>query len=390
MLPKSNKPGQLYGTAKTHKFTNIDEIAIDNLKFHPIIAQTGTYTYNAVQVIAKYLKPLCSGNNYIIRNMQEFPMSLKQQDPSSPDKEYVSYDVESLFTNVPVHETIDYILQEIYVKEKLPKICSKLIMKQLSLKLTTENTFMLNSNFYKQIDCCTMGGPLSVIFSDIYMTKTEEEVVKPTNPSFYTRFVDDIISKKKKDQPGLLFENLNNHHPNIKYTTETMPQKFLDTKIIYEDNQIKTKVHRNERKLPVHWTSKIPKRYKRNAISADLNRAAQIASTFPEEIPTIKQKFLSADYPPRFNSVIKQFDEKCNGNTQDDYIILPDFFDVPKLLVLTDILYCPRNETLSKRFIKKSHEFTSSSLEIRIKWITKKVKQLFKLKSKNPHPLCVI
>ena len=103
------------------------------------------------------------------------------------------------------------------------------------------------------------------------MTKIEEEVVKPTNPSFYKRFVEDLISKKKNNKPDLLFENLNNHHPNIKYTIETMPQKFLDTKIIYEDNQIKTKVHRNERKLPVHWTSKIPKRYKRNAINADLN-----------------------------------------------------------------------------------------------------------------------
>ena len=78
MLPKSNQPGQLYGTAKTHKFTNIDEITIDNLKFRPIIAQTGTYTYNAAQVIAKYLKLLCSRNNYIIRNTQEFPISLKQ------------------------------------------------------------------------------------------------------------------------------------------------------------------------------------------------------------------------------------------------------------------------------------------------------------------------
>ena len=59
-----------------------------------------------------------------------------------------------------------------------------------------------------------------------------------------------------------------------------MPQKFLDTTIIYEDNEIKTKVQRNKRKLPVHWTSKIPKRYKRNAIKPDLNRAARIASTF--------------------------------------------------------------------------------------------------------------
>ena len=75
-----------------------------------------------------------------------------------------------------------------------------------------------------QTNWCTIGGPLSVLFSDIYVTKAEEEVVKPTNPGFYKRFVDDIISKKKKDQPDLLFENLNNHHPNIKYTTETMPQ----------------------------------------------------------------------------------------------------------------------------------------------------------------------
>ena len=79
------------------------------------------------------------------------------------------YDVKFLFTNVPIQKTIDYILDEIYVKNKLPKICSKLIFNRLQLKLTTENTFMSTSNFYKQIDGCTMGAPLSVIFSDIYI-----------------------------------------------------------------------------------------------------------------------------------------------------------------------------------------------------------------------------
>ena len=44
-------------------------------------------------------------------------MSLKQQDLLLTDKEYVSYDIESLFLNVPVHETIDYILQEIMSKK---------------------------------------------------------------------------------------------------------------------------------------------------------------------------------------------------------------------------------------------------------------------------------
>ena len=102
-----------------------------------------------------------------------------------------------------------------------------------------------------------------------------------------------LISKKKKDRFDLLFENLNNHHPNIKHIIETMPQKFLDTKIIYKDNQIKTKVNRNQKNLSVHWTSKIPKRYERNVINADLNRATRIGSTFTAEIQTSTLKVLN-------------------------------------------------------------------------------------------------
>ena len=53
------------------------------------------------------------------------------------------------------------------------------------------------------------------------------------------------MTKKKKNQPDLLLENSNNHHPSIKYTIQKKPQKLLDTKIIYEDNQIKTEVQKN-------------------------------------------------------------------------------------------------------------------------------------------------
>ena len=42
MLSKFNQPEQLYGTTKTHKLTNIDEITIDNLNFRLVITQTGT------------------------------------------------------------------------------------------------------------------------------------------------------------------------------------------------------------------------------------------------------------------------------------------------------------------------------------------------------------
>ena len=45
MLPRSNQPAHLYGTAKTNKFHDINEITVDSLKFRAIIAQTGTCMY---------------------------------------------------------------------------------------------------------------------------------------------------------------------------------------------------------------------------------------------------------------------------------------------------------------------------------------------------------
>ena len=35
---------------------------------------------------------------------------IKNRTPLCPDEEYVSYDVDSLFTNISVEETIEYIL----------------------------------------------------------------------------------------------------------------------------------------------------------------------------------------------------------------------------------------------------------------------------------------
>ena len=69
---------------------------------------------------------------------------------------------------------------------------SKLIFRRLPIKLATECTFKFNSSFLKQVDGCTMGGPLSATFSGIYMDKMENDVVIPSKPIFYRRFVDDI------------------------------------------------------------------------------------------------------------------------------------------------------------------------------------------------------
>ena len=280
MRPVSNHRARLYASAKIHKFDNINDVNLDQLKFRPIMDQTGTYTYNAAQVMSNYLKPLCT-NEYNFKDTLQFPQLLKDLPPLKDDEEYVSYDVESLFTNIPLKETINYILEQIYVHNKLPII-----------RITTENSFQLNSKFFKQTDGCEMGGPLSVTLSDICMVKMENNNVIPHKPIFYKWYVDDIINCRKKHEEDLLFKKINDYYPKITLTIEIYPPKFLDTEITILNNEVVTSVHRKESKLPAPWESKVPKHYKRNTLLGELHRVKKISSNFQKEVKKINDNLI--------------------------------------------------------------------------------------------------
>ena len=57
--------------------------------------------------------------------------------PLQDDEEDVSYDVESLFTNILIKEKISYIFEQMYVQKRLMPIWSKLIFRRLLIKLAT-------------------------------------------------------------------------------------------------------------------------------------------------------------------------------------------------------------------------------------------------------------
>ena len=234
-----------------------------------------------------------------------------------------------------------------------------------------------------------MGGPLSVILSDIFMTKLEEEVVIPRNPKFYRRFVDDSFNIRKKDVPDELFEKLNKFKPSkIRFTIETAPSKFLDTKVKVKEMKFETALYHKTTKLPPHWSSKTPKRYKRNAINGNLHRAFRISSEFEKEVNIIKEKYLNAGYPLKFvNNCIKSFRDYKN---QEESLI-PDFlFKEKKTQCYLEVPFCFQNEKVMNKFLKRFHNLTDNKFEIKIKWQTKKIRTLFKLKDPNPYPACVI
>ena len=133
MRPTSIQPARLFATAKTHKFTDTKQININNLKLRPIIDQTGTHLYDCSKIIAQYLQPLAI-NKYTISDTLSFPDILREN-PLDSNEEYVSYDVDSLFTSIRLGETIDFILDEVYVRKKLEPFCKKSVFKKLLNKL---------------------------------------------------------------------------------------------------------------------------------------------------------------------------------------------------------------------------------------------------------------
>ena len=218
----------------------------------------------------------------------------------------------------------------------------------------------------------------------------ENDVLIPLKPIFYWRFVDDIINRRKKNVPDELFFKLNNYLRIIKLPIEVSPTRFVDRQLVNLNGKIETKFYRKPTKLPVPWSSNIPKRYKRNAINGDLHRSKRIATDFEKEIVQIEKKFLAANFPSRFtNSVCNDFLNKENNHESIDFIIPSGIFDVKPPVILIEIPYCDKNK-VAKQFIKKLNKSTNDRYDIRIKWLTRKIRTLFKLKDPCIHPACKI
>ena len=226
-----------------------------------------------------------------------------------------------------------------------------------------------------------LGNPLSPVLANIFMAKLEADVVRPFNPPFYDRYVDDCFSKKKKNEPDALFEGLNRYHPNIVFTVEENPDHFLDTAFSYT-NKFNCSVFKKPGKLPTHWKSEVPTKWKRNCITSALHRAKRISTDFDKDLKTLETSFINAGYPTRFIS--HTINNCLNHSPQDDNII-PNFLFEERKKVFIKLPFCGKNKKLSKTFIEKLNKFTNFNFIFIILWQTRQIKTLFNNKDKNTH-----
>ncbi len=110
----------------------------------------------------------------------------------------VSFDVESLFTNIPIHETINIILENLFpVPDHLFQNFTKYQFKSLLELYVCDTHLIFNKQLYKQSEGMAMSFPLGPSFANIFMNHIENKFLSNVplslKPTFYRRYVDDTL-----------------------------------------------------------------------------------------------------------------------------------------------------------------------------------------------------
>ena len=198
----------------------------------------------------------------------------------------MSFDVSSLFTNVPLDYTIDVILRKIYREKLIKTKIKKNEMKMLLQLCTKELHFSFNGKMYKQVDGVVMGNPLGPVIANIFMVELENNTVPALSDMLTTwyRYVDDTIALVKEGKTDDVVSVLNNYHEDIKFTHETEENciiPFLDVSMQRtEENTLRLKVYRKKTcsNIYIHWNSFAPDNWKIGTLEGMIRRAYMICS----------------------------------------------------------------------------------------------------------------
>ena len=107
LYPSGSAPGRIYGTPKMHKFSSSDSFP----KFRPIVLSIGTFNYNLARFLGDLLSLLVL-NDYSCKDTFSFVSQIKNANLSKTF--LVSCHVTSLFTDIPLQETIDIAINLIF------------------------------------------------------------------------------------------------------------------------------------------------------------------------------------------------------------------------------------------------------------------------------------
>ena len=230
-----------------------------------------------------------------------------------------SLDITSLFTNIPVTETIDICCEQLFKDNEVIKGMNKEIFREFLEVALKETCFVFDERLYQQIDGVSMGSPLGPTLANAFLSFHEQKWIDDCpddiKPIVYRRYVDDIfILCRDKEHHAKFLAYMNSKHPNIAFTDEVEHNNtisFLDISMNRVDgmNTFVTNVYRKPTFSGVftNFFSYIPMCYKVGLISTLLFRGFVICSSsdsFHKEVEYIRSVLHRNAFP---NELIDTF-----------------------------------------------------------------------------------
>lgn len=226
-------PPKIYGLPKIHK---------EGTPLRPIVSSINSPAYFLSKFLGEILKQWTVNSTFNVKNSSDFIEKVAGLEIGVGDC-MVSYDVTSLFTNVPIDHALKLIERDWNKKSHLTNIPKDIFLKLLKFCLVDNNYFLYNDKFYRQVSGAPMGGPLSPIVADILMEDLLEVSVRKlaSPPKVLTKYVDDVFTVLDRNQVLPFLKILNTYHNKIKFTYEIEDRgrlPYLDVELTISNGRI--------------------------------------------------------------------------------------------------------------------------------------------------------
>ena len=297
-----------------------------------------------------------------------------------------SFDVVSLFTNVPLKRTISIIIKRIYTDKLIETNLSKRSLRKLIKDTCTKTVFSANNILYEQLDGVSMGSSLGPVLANIIMTELENVVIRPLIDSnvikFYRRYVDDTLLLLKANDVDKVHRALEKFDKNLKFTVDTFDNvtpHFLDLEIAPDGLTIFRKDTNTG--LYTNFDSYAPWSYKKAWLTNLVKRASKICSAnkLPDEIKKIKLFASWNNFPQHItNSIIHYARKEKSRKTETDDNVTVIWLCIPYAGTAGDQLIRSLKRKLKFCFKK------SANVKFNVIYTTHKVGYYTNMKDKTP------
>ena len=244
LRPQHKQSPRIYGLPKIHK---------PNIPLRPIVSCVNSFAYDLSAHLSDLWSPLTGLTSHTVANSTSFVQEISSLSIHA-DETMVSFDVVSLFTNVPIEGALNAALQRLSADTSLPARTSLSPSQVTGLLgfVLRATYFSYNGSFYEQQEGAAMGSPVSVVIANLYMEVFEEQALQSCDPQLrprvWKRCVDDTFVISTRASVDGLQAHLNNQQPTIRFTMEAEKDGKIalpDTLVHREsDGRLTTTVYR--------------------------------------------------------------------------------------------------------------------------------------------------